>query len=262
MAAPKRTKGSERGAGICYARCSSKTRTAALINEQLDLSRWHADLARRTRTQIDDYLQPDAAELLAHCLETQVPWDLAWRSSEDAHVLPHKDLAALSAEQYRGLLEKSYAAASSEYQFAYECYQMITAYKEGRDPALPLHRIVEFLNSPQYLAFARALTGDPAIRRTSAQATRYARGHFLKFHSDFDAVEGRLYAYVINLTREWEADWGGLLQFIDAQGRVTETLMPRWNTLSMFKVPQGHCVSLVAPWARRPRHAITGWFMA
>jgi Rps23 Pro-64 3,4-dihydroxylase Tpa1-like proline 4-hydroxylase len=71
-----------------------------------------------------------------------------------------------------------------------------------------------------------------------------------------------LFAYVINLSRDWQADWGGLLQFIDESGAVSETFMPRWNTLSLFRVPQGHAVSLVAPWARAPRLALTGWFMA
>ena len=36
--------------------------------------------------------------------------------------------------------------------------------------------------------------------------------------------------------------------------------MPRYNTLSLFKVPAPHVVSLVAPWAQAPRLAITGWW--
>ena len=103
--------------------------------------------------------------------------------------------------------------------------------------------------------------GDARVRRMNAQATRYRAGHFLKLHDDFNAEEGRLYAYVINLTREWKADWGGLLQFLDAEGRVIDTLMPRWNSLSIFRVPAPHVVSLVAPWAEGERLAVTGWML-
>jgi Rps23 Pro-64 3,4-dihydroxylase Tpa1-like proline 4-hydroxylase len=38
--------------------------------------------------------------------------------------------------------------------------------------------------------------------------------------------------------------------------------MPGWNMLSLFRVPQRHQVTLVSPWASRPRHAITGWWLA
>jgi Rps23 Pro-64 3,4-dihydroxylase Tpa1-like proline 4-hydroxylase len=164
--------------------------------------------------------------------------------------------------QYREHLHALAVASRGHYGFAYESYMMVRAYKEGRDPGLPLHGVLEFLNSPPFLAFARALTGHAGLRRVNAQATRYRAGHFLKRHNDFNATEGRQFAYVINLTRRWEADWGGLLQFLDAERRVVESFSPRWNTLSLFRVPAEHCVSLIAPWAEADRLAITGWFLA
>ena len=58
-----------------------------------------------------------------------------------------------------------------------------------------------------------------------------------------------------------EADWGGLLHFLDPTGqRAVDTFTPVWNSLSLFRVPQMHEVSLVAPWAGSPRYSITGWF--
>ena len=42
-------------------------------------------------------------------------------------------------------------------------------------------------------------------------------------------------------------------------GRVLESFTPRWNSLSLFKVPALHCVSYVTPWAAGPRLAVTGW---
>ena len=50
-------------------------------------------------------------------------------------------------------------------------------------------------------------------------------------------------------------------QFLDPSGRrVVDTFTPLWNSLSLFRVPQPHVVSLVAPWAGSPRYSITGWF--
>ena len=65
---------------------------------------------------------------------------------------------------------------------------------------------------------------------------------------------------MFNLGETWAADWGGLLQFLDEERNVVDTFMPQPNSPSLFKVPAWHCVSLVAPWARKQRLAITGWW--
>lgn len=231
-----------------------------MINPRLDLPRWRGELALASRLQIPEFLQPEAAEALARCLEQEVPWQLAERSEGEPRTSPrgsYPDGPALQA-----VLQRAYARASREYQFAYDSYMLVRAAKEGWDPHLLVHRMLEFFNSQQYLAFIRWLTGDPALTHVSAQCTRYRPGQFLMPHDDEDAHEGRRYAYVLNLSREWQADWGGQLQFLDAEGRVLQTLLPRWNSLSVFRVPQRHQVTLVAPWAARPRHAITGWWLS
>jgi Rps23 Pro-64 3,4-dihydroxylase Tpa1-like proline 4-hydroxylase len=116
-----------------------------------------------------------------------------------------------------------------------------------------------FLNSAAFLDFVRALTGDSRPNHVDAQATRYERGHYLTQHDDKKPSSGRLYAYVLNLTPHWRTDWGGLLNFIDADGHVAEAYSPAWNALNLFRVPQPHAVSCVAPFAGAPRLSITGW---
>lgn len=45
---------------------------------------------------------------------------------------------------------------------------------------------------------------------------------------------------------------------MDESDTVTESWVPQFNCLSLFKVPAWHCVSCVAPYATAPRLAITG----
>ena len=233
-----------------------------MINSELDVRHWRDELARHGRTQVEAFLQPEAAAFLAELLRDGLSWTLAYRKDGVSRVLPHAELAALPPDAEQGLFASIAHEARGRYGFAYDSYMMVTAYKEGRDPGLPLHRVLEFFNAPEFLEFTRILTGDATLRRVSAQATRYRPGQFLKYHDDREDGEGRRFAYVVNLTGRWQADWGGLLQFLDGEGRVIETMMPRYNTLSLFKVPAGHAVSLVAPWAEAPRLAITGWWQA
>ena len=234
-----------------------------MINETLDVTAARARLQRDGRVQVADYLQPEAAERLRHCLADEVPWTLALRDGDGARTIAHVDYAAMPADAQAGLLRRvADSARGGEYRFAYDSYMMVSAYKEGRDPDLLLHRVLEFFNTPGYIGFVRELTGDAGIRRVNAQATRYRPGHFLRYHTDIDSSEGRRYAYVLNLTRDWQPDWGGLLQFVDDDDRIVDTFLPRWNSLSLFRVPAGHTVSLVAPWADADRLAITGWLLS
>jgi Rps23 Pro-64 3,4-dihydroxylase Tpa1-like proline 4-hydroxylase len=236
-----------------------------MINDRIELAHWRGQLQRAGRVQVAEFLQEPAAQRLRQCLEQEVPWTLALRDATGAKTIDHETYAAMDADARARLLAATATGARTgsggEFRFAYDSYMMVTAYQQGRDPGLLLHRVLELFNSPDYIAFVRALTGDARIRRANAQATRYQPGHFLRYHTDEEHAEGRLYAYVLNLSRDWSADWGGLLQFIGPDGQVLDTFLPRWNTLSLFAVPAGHAVSMVAPWAQQDRLAITGWLL-
>lgn len=232
-----------------------------MISNALDFDPYRRHFAQHGRVQIQGFLQSDAATRLRDCLQRQVPWTLAERSTGMARTIPAPQYAAMTPAERQSLLEASYAAAREQFQFAYDSYMMVKAAQEGRDPGLLLHVVLQFFNSPQFLEFARWFSGEPGICAVNAQATRYRPGHFLNRHEDEDVSEGRVCAYVLNLTPRWDPDWGGLLQFFGPRGDVTETFLPRWNSLSLLRVPQPHSVSLVAPWAGEDRLAITGWWL-
>ncbi|GAB3511620.1 2OG-Fe(II) oxygenase [Pseudoxanthomonas daejeonensis] len=231
-----------------------------MISNELDIDPWRARLRAQGRVQIPGFLQAEAASRLHDCLRDEVRWETAQRTdAELAEGLVHS--AAPGSAEDAALLEAATLRARDGFEFYFDRYRMIDARRDGQDPELVLHAVVDFLNSAPFLDFARQLTGDPAIRMVSAIAVRYRHGHFLRSHSDHASEEDRAFAYVLNLSRDWLPDWGGLLQFLDPAGqRVVDTFTPRWNSLSLFRVPQPHVVSLVAPWAGSPRYSITGWF--
>ncbi|MBP7465296.1 MAG: 2OG-Fe(II) oxygenase [Pseudoxanthomonas sp.] len=231
-----------------------------MINNDLLLEPWRARLRAHGRVQIPGFLQEPSALRLHQCLREEVPWETAQRS--DAVLADGQDRSpppGSAADEVA--LAATCLRAREGFEFYFDRYRMIDARRDGTDPQLVLHAVVDFLNSPQFLDFARQLTGDPAIRMVSAIGVRYRAGHFLRAHNDLANDENRAFAYVINLSRQWSPDWGGLLHFLDPeQRRVVDTFTPLWNSLSLFRVPQPHVVSLVAPWAGSARYSITGWF--
>ena len=61
------------------------------------------------------------------------------------------------------------------------------------------------------------------------------------------------------MTRGWKPDWGGNLLFYGKAGNITQGLVPKFNTLNIFLIPQPHAVSHVAPYAGQPRLSFLGW---
>ena len=122
-----------------------------------------------------------------------------------------------------------------------------------------LHKFYEWLDSEEFLGFARSVTGFGDIGFVDAQATRFSPGHFLSAHDDSAEGKNRCAAYVFNFTEEWVPDWGGYLQLLDDDGHVRCGLRPRFNVLNIIAVPQLHNVGFVAPFAGAVRLSVTGW---
>jgi len=229
------------------------------LSPNIDVAAVRSEFAARGRARVRDFLDADAAEELHRCLRERVPWKLAY-SENSVNVLADatNDPGAAPPDD---LVQKIHALARTGFQYLYRSYPMVTAYLSGANPELPLNATLEWLNAPETLSFIRDVTGISTIRKGDAQATLYGPGNFLTLHDDTGAPkELRRVAYVLNLTRRWQADWGGLLQFVDAAGEITDTWLPTFNTMALFRVPVRHTVSYVAPFANEPRLAITGWF--
>lgn len=232
------------------------------FNPDLDLASLAAEFADRDRIQVRDILEPDCADEICRCLQQDVPWSLAYNEGKENRLIPLAELQAKSPEEQMKFLQEILGRAAKGFQFSYLSYMMIDAYIEERDLHLiPLHTFVEFLNTPSNLDVIREITGMPQINKGEAQATRYHPNQFLTLHQDDETEDsGRLVAFVFNFTKDWNPDWGGYLQFYDANGNITEAFKPDYNVLNMLRVPQDHSVSFVTPFAQAPRLSITGWF--
>ncbi len=186
-------------------------------------------------------------------------WNRAIRNPYNADVPVAVFEAEPITEQMR-LIGMAHEEAVEGFQYIYDRLRLGPARAMGLKAPQALYDLHDLFNAPEFLDFARRLTGDDRIAYVDAQATRYLAGHFLNGHDDRQEEAGRLYAYVLNLSPVWRAEWGGLLMFLGDDGDVVETYVPAAGTLNVFRVPQAHMVSMVAPFAGAPRYSVTGWW--
>lgn len=235
------------------------------LNPELDPGDYADTYARDGLVQIRDVLPDAAARAVADVLARTTPWRLVFPEPdpEGGHErvvsLSRAELQALGPRGVQERLGPVMSRAQGNYGFLYYSYPMVSAYLNGDDPGHPLHVLTEFLNSADFLAFGRSVTGESGITKADAQATFYGRGHFLTRHTDEGHDLERRAAYTFGFTPKWETDWGGLLMFLDDSLDVSRALLPRFNVLSLFDGRRVHSVSPVSQFAGGPRLQITGW---
>ncbi len=227
-----------------------------MLNPDLDLDTLAAAFRNKPRLVIPNILVPEAAEIL-HRSMGGIPWDLTFIEGGPRR-FTQAQMAAMPEPDRRRMMQALLGEARDRFQFLYNSFPMISAYREGRAPDHPLHAMVEVINGP-LMELVKRITGDDRAVRADAQATLYAPGHFLTRHTDAED-SARLYAYVMGFTKAWRAEWGAQLQFLDRNGGVEESFVPTFNTLTLFRVPQLHHVSHVPIFAPVGRYTITGWF--
>jgi Rps23 Pro-64 3,4-dihydroxylase Tpa1-like proline 4-hydroxylase len=211
------------------------------------------------RVHLPGVLASDAAISVHNRLVAARSWRLVFNQAGQHREILLEDLAHRGWEGYRELLAAAAARGSTEFQYIYKNLPLYDLYRDERLTDGYLRQLMEFLNSNAFLRFARQLTGDPFIEFVDAQATLYEPGHFLTRHDDLVEGKNRAAAYVLNLTPGWNPDWGGILSFYDADGHVAEGYTPTFNAINVFRVPQVHAVSYVAPLAKSGRYSVTGW---
>lgn len=228
------------------------------LNPALDLQSLAVSYAHSSRLQVRNIFQDETAEAIFSELH-ELPWHLAYNEGTKVHELSPQQLQTLTPAEAAKIRLAVDEGARAGYQFLYNHYPVFSRYFRRDRESRPIFDVYEFLNSEKMIAFFRELTGVESIRWADCHATLYQAGHFLKFHTDENPKEQRLAAYVLNFTKVWGRDWGGLLQFWNKEFDVELAYRPVFNALNIFTVPTDHSVSVVAPYAPGQRFSITGW---
>jgi SM-20-related protein len=214
------------------------------------------------RLHIRDFLAPGVAAELHRALVDAAPWSRTFLAEGKGYDVTLSAWAETPRDVQQAVEAAVVDGARKGFQFDFESWRISDELEAGRRRGgglAPLEGLYDFLNSEAFLGKIRTITGDPRPAYVDAQATRYRAGHFLTTHDDDLPGKDRLYAYVLNLTPDWRPDWGGLLLFQGLDGHVSEGLVPRFNALNLFSVPQPHCVTQVASFVTASRLSVTGW---
>ncbi len=228
------------------------------INPALSPAQYADQYVAGRRIHIPQFLTTPSVRALVSYIESFRNWNLHLNDGNKHFDIHPNQRIQMSAEYFSTLRKSVDRGATHGFQYIFENFPIYDAWHAGTCPQ-PLSILFEFLNSEPFLSFARVLTGFDDIEFADAQLTKYSKGDFLTVHNDDVQGKNRRAAYVLNLTTQWRADWGGLLQFHASNGHISDAYTPCFNALNVFSVPQPHSVSQVSTFAPRSRYSVTGW---
>lgn len=215
--------------------------------------------AKFGRLHIANLLREEDARRIHEALVERTPWNLTVIHNDLVYDVKPDQYAAMSEDQIRAMDAEIVEFARKQYEGRYRTLRL-SDHGERFDGGIPeLTALTEFLNGEEFLTFIQKVTGNDAVAVADAQATCYWPGDFLHPHYDTQTEKRRLFAYVMNFSPEWKAEWGGLLGFIDDDGHLAEAYTPKWNAINLLDVRLYHYVSHVAPFANAKRYSVTGW---
>jgi len=121
-------------------------------------------------------------------------------------------------------------------------------------------KIIEYFNSDEIRNEISKIVGEKDIVFNETFSSKYETNDYLSIHDDKGNGD---YAFVFQLTKDWNPSYGGLLNFYDRETKeVYKTVNPIFNSLTIFKVKNiqktDHFVSMNV--SSNTRYAYAGWF--
>lgn len=210
------------------------------------------------RVRLAELLVEADAEWLCTALEGRDDWWQLINMADGVTELDRAARARMSARRRAALDSRVFERARTTFQYRYEALKVPVEAADVALPDDPLAAFARLARSREMLDLLGAVIGEADLAFVDGQATAYGVGDFLTAHDDDVSGRNRAAAVVLGLTRRWRYDWGGILLFPKPDGSLAG-LVPGFNTLDLFAVPQVHSVSLVSPVAPVRRYAVTGW---
>ncbi len=207
------------------------------------------------RIKINDFLNEKFAEGLFIHVHFEKNWTLATGIDKNKYEKP----AIPQNDKINNIQIKNINNAFGKDQFCYNFYRSMNG---GSKMSFFEYSLRNVLSSTDFIDVLNKITGLNLSKLTTLFLSKYKNGNFLSPHTD--KGNGKI-AFVINLTKNWKPQYGGILHFMnDDRTDIIDSFVPSFNSLMLFEVPPDkgipHYVSHVSPNVKYSRYAITGWF--
>jgi Rps23 Pro-64 3,4-dihydroxylase Tpa1-like proline 4-hydroxylase len=233
----------------------------ALINSEINPDLLSDEFIKNGSVIIRDFLTDEYANKLHEFFEYGMPKDWWYSVSYPGTNNFVEYLRDFEHNQEKINIEKSHSDfIFSKNEFSYHFYR--TAGDHVQNCYCQECEFRNWLNSEELLGFMGKVAGKKFTSYSTMFGSKYSEGCFLSPHHDVNL--GSI-GFVLQLTKDWKPQWGGVLHFLnDDLTKIDISETPTFNTLTLFHLPEGegkwHYVSHVNPGVKSNRIAYSGWY--
>lgn len=214
------------------------------------------------RISIPNFLTPDDAEKLGETVAKCQLFKFKYNDGNKTVFVKPMDIREMSDRRTREMGNQIFnAAMSGAFQFAHYACPLDDENVLGRPKLEPFQEVVGFLSGKTMHDFLGAMTGEK-LGSLQSEVQWHKTDSFQTTGDGRKKGENRALGFTLDVTRDWQADWGGLRLFKDTAGDITETIVPSFNRLTVFRVPMKQSISYVTGYAKGVMLSVSGWYMA
>ena len=218
-----------------------------------DIMNYKSIFEKNKKVQIKDILANQVAEILFKQAVNEKNWVLA--TGHDA--TKYEKRISKQFEKVNAIQIKKIQDKFKNDHFSY----IFSRSMNNIQPSFLEYTLRKNMASEEFIHYLNEITNLKLTKLNTLFLSKYKGGNFLSPHSDNG--NGKL-AFVLNLTKNWKPQYGGILHFMnDTKTEIVESFTPLFNNLMLFEVPEGgipHFVSHVVPYVKQERYSITGWY--
>lgn len=209
---------------------------------------------------IPDFLEKELAEEMYECVH-QIPTDWFCRTimptKDEFKMTPYTETTELSDNtEFQEVLAK----CEETFEKSEFAYRFRRTFKNHFETCYcGVCKFDKLFSSPEILHRFSNIVNEKVISLGETFLSKYQKDDFLSTHHD--KGKGH-FAFIYQLTKDWNPCHGGLLTFVEGN-EVKKIISPHFNSLSIFRIKDvpitDHFVSRVV--VNKSRIAYTGWFM-
>lgn len=233
-----------------------------IINSKIDISKISEEFLKNKVVVIQNFLKPKVADNFYKWFIEDMPSDWWEISSCPAYGNEKPSFIRNTSENSEEIKQRYTEAVESfsKGKFAYNFYRTLSNHFD--DCTCTECQIRTWLVESECLDFISEVTNEKYVDSDEVFAACYMAGDFLSPH--VDSPNGTL-GFVLQLTKDWKPEYGGLLHFMNDKREIVERIeVPEFNSLTLFYLPKNkgkwHFVSAVSPGTPEVRLTYTGWF--
>lgn len=229
------------------------------LNGDMDTAALAREYKKAGRVRVRNFLDEESAEALYECLTKRTPWQWSFMIGDKPTFISVPEMTAITDRRQRELMRKVYEQARASYQFLFYMCPVSDIYGDNGDTEHCLHEVHRFMAGEAMTDTLKALTGRKKLAISDSEARWLNHGHFMGESDGVSEDDKSAFALVLEMSRDWRTDWGGIYQFLGDSGKVEEGWIPEFNTLNLIRYPVHFNVSYVAPFTGGLHLAMWGW---